>query len=177
MKKLVEQVKQWGVNKGLHKVGHLAQAKYTLKETAELLDAYADGNIEEINDAIGDILVTLIVGASNDDDIFDYAMKKSVEYSLPKDSHIYGNAFAKLDGLNTLRHLVGEVLFLIHNCKEDAVKDYHYDRCLDALYCVAIGINNEFHKTPSLQDCLQLAYNEIKDRTGKINEDGNFIKD
>ncbi len=177
MKTLVEQVKQWGIDKGLHKVGHLAQAEYTLKETAELLDAYADRNIEEINDAIGDILVTLIVGASNDEVIYDKFTNELYNFMEFKEHHIKNSAFKKLTGLNTIRELVGDVLLLNHKCKQEDQESYYYIECVDALYCVAIGMNNEFNKTPSLQDCLQLAYNEIKDRIGKTNEDGHFIKD
>jgi NTP pyrophosphatase (non-canonical NTP hydrolase) len=42
----------------------LAQAIKTTEEVAELLKALSKGDIEEAKDAYGDILVTLIIGAS-----------------------------------------------------------------------------------------------------------------
>lgn len=160
MKQLIENVVQWGKDRRLDKVGHLAQAKYTLKETAELLDAYADGDQDKMNDAIGDILVTLIVGASNDDEI--------------------------------LQELTG--LILAYKYKPLPLQDldffYHYEKLIfrSGMLYKYQNYNNyqDFYITLfwlcrsvsdlSLKDCLQLAYDEIKNRTGKL-VDGQFIKD
>lgn len=165
MKELIENVVQWGVVRGLDKVGHLAQAKYTLKETAELLDAYADQDIEKINDAIGDILVTLIVGASNDKNAI-FMFKNEILNSNPQFSC---NTLTS----RSINNLVMQVTSLMFN---KTFLAHEYWLCSHSLNRMLHVVNREFNQALSLKDCLQLAYDEIKDRTGKL-VDGQFIKD
>ena len=55
-------VKQWAEEKGiLEKATPLKQALKTQEEVLELLNAIVDNDKMEIEDAIGDILVTLII--------------------------------------------------------------------------------------------------------------------
>ena len=55
---------EWAENKGiLEKATTAAQANKTMEECQELIDAIQDDNREEIADAIGDILVTIIIQA------------------------------------------------------------------------------------------------------------------
>lgn len=174
MKELVEKVVQWGVDRGLDKVGHLAQAKYTLKETAELLDAYADQDIGKINDAIGDILVTLIVGASNDNEILD-----SMFYYIEENE---GSLFEYVDFVSRqplvfyLSDTVEMVLQLNIKCASNTVSDNMYNNLICRLSEIVDSVNYDFNTKTSLKECLQLAYDEIKDRTGKM-VNGQFIKD
>lgn len=60
-----ENVLQWGKEKGiLDKATPMAQAIKTLSEVEELLRAINCDDREEIKDAYGDILVTIILGAA-----------------------------------------------------------------------------------------------------------------
>ena len=62
MKQTIQLVEQWAEEKGiLSKATPLTQAMKTLEEVNELLGAIMDDNREEIKDAIGDIMVTLII--------------------------------------------------------------------------------------------------------------------
>jgi NTP pyrophosphatase (non-canonical NTP hydrolase) len=55
---------EWAENKGiLEKATTSAQANKTMEECQELIDAIQDDNREEIADALGDILVTIIIQA------------------------------------------------------------------------------------------------------------------
>jgi NTP pyrophosphatase (non-canonical NTP hydrolase) len=55
---------EWAANKGiLEKATTAAQANKTMEECQELIDAIQDNNREEISDALGDILVTIIIQA------------------------------------------------------------------------------------------------------------------
>ena len=55
---------EWAENKGiLQKATTAAQASKTMEECQELIDAIQDDNREEIADALGDILVTIIIQA------------------------------------------------------------------------------------------------------------------
>ena len=57
-------VVEWAANKGiLEKATTAAQANKTMEECQELIDAIQDDNREEIADALGDILVTIIIQA------------------------------------------------------------------------------------------------------------------
>ena len=55
---------EWAQNKGiLEKATTAAQANKTMEECQELIDAIQDDNRDEIADALGDILVTIIIQA------------------------------------------------------------------------------------------------------------------
>ena len=55
-------VVQWGEARGIvQNATAISQAIKTLKETTELLDALNKKNLDEAKDAIGDIVVTLIM--------------------------------------------------------------------------------------------------------------------
>lgn len=55
---------QWAKDKGiLDKATPIKQALKTAEEVLELQNAILDNNREEIIDALGDILVTIIIGA------------------------------------------------------------------------------------------------------------------
>lgn len=57
-------VEEWAREKGiLAKATPLKQALKTLEETTELCNAVVDKDMHEIKDAIGDIVVTLIIQA------------------------------------------------------------------------------------------------------------------
>lgn len=62
MKTIVSKIKEWGKDRGITINGNpMTQAIKTLEETQELLLAINTQNPEEIEDAIGDIVVTLIM--------------------------------------------------------------------------------------------------------------------
>lgn len=64
MKQLIKQVEEWADAKGI--LAHattLRQAEKTLEETNELICAILNEDRAEIKDAIGDIMVTIIIQA------------------------------------------------------------------------------------------------------------------
>jgi NTP pyrophosphatase (non-canonical NTP hydrolase) len=62
MKQTIQLVEQWAEEKGiLSKATTIKQAMKTQEEVNELCNAILDDNQEEIKDAIGDIMVTLII--------------------------------------------------------------------------------------------------------------------
>ena len=55
-------VLQWGMDRGIvQNAKPLGQAIKTLEEVTELLDAINKGDMPEIKDAVGDIIVTLLM--------------------------------------------------------------------------------------------------------------------
>jgi NTP pyrophosphatase (non-canonical NTP hydrolase) len=98
METLIENIKQWGIDRGIvTNSTPQAQAVKTLEEVAELFDAILKEDEYEIKDAIGDIIVTLVMVAGT----------------------------AEID----------------------------------------------------IKDCIEQAYNEIKDRKGYLRSDGIFVKE
>lgn len=63
-----QEVIEWAASKGiLDKATPLTQALKTLEEVTELLQAMNNNDPEEVKDAYGDILVTIIIGAHMSD--------------------------------------------------------------------------------------------------------------
>jgi len=64
MKDLILKVEKWALDKGILDVATpMAQAIKTLEESTELVQAISLDDREEVIDAIGDILVTIIIQA------------------------------------------------------------------------------------------------------------------
>jgi NTP pyrophosphatase (non-canonical NTP hydrolase) len=62
MKELIKNVEQWAADKGiLEHATTLRQAEKTLEECQELICAILNEDRDEIADAIGDVVVTLII--------------------------------------------------------------------------------------------------------------------
>lgn len=75
---------EWGHDKGItrHSTG-LAQAEKTQEELNELVDALKAGDKEARDDAYGDILITLIMGAACEDTDLIVCLEKA--YNQIKD--------------------------------------------------------------------------------------------
>lgn len=59
--KLVKQVEQWSIDKGLDKADSSKQFLKVSEETGEVAAALARGDKEALIDGIGDVVVTLII--------------------------------------------------------------------------------------------------------------------
>ena len=97
MDQLIKQVEQWSIDKGLDKGNSFTQYAKSSEEMGEVAGALCRNDIDELRDGIGDVIVTLVILAQQ---------------------------------------------------------------------------NNM-----TLYECLEQAYEEIKDRTGVMSKDGSFIKE
>lgn len=97
MNQLIKQVEQWSIDKGLNKGNSFTQYAKSSEEMGEVAAALCRNEIDELRDGIGDVIVTLVILAQQ---------------------------------------------------------------------------NNM-----TLYECLEQAYEEIKDRTGVMSKDGSFIKE
>lgn len=71
---------------------------------------------------------------------------------------------------NKTREEVGELRAAIYENDLDAIKDAYGDILVTLIMgCATADID--------LTECLELAYNEIKDRKGYLNKDGIFVKE
>lgn len=96
MNELIKSVEQWSKDKGLDKGNSFVQFTKTIEESGEVAAALCRNDIDELRDGIGDVIVTLVILAQQND--------------------------------------------------------------------------------MTLHECLEQAYNEIKDRKGVMSKDGSFIK-
>lgn len=97
LNQLIKQVEQWSIDKGLNKGNSFTQYAKSSEEMGEVAAALCRNEIDELRDGIGDVIVTLVILAQQ---------------------------------------------------------------------------NNM-----TLYECLEQAYEEIKDRTGVMSKDGSFIKE
>lgn len=61
MTNLIRQVEQWSNDKGLHKGNSFTQYAKSSEEMGEVAAALCRNNIDELKDGIGDVVVTLII--------------------------------------------------------------------------------------------------------------------
>jgi hypothetical protein len=162
-------ITQWGVDRRIvQNATAFAQTRKTHEEFCELVAAmelresyrlrgFECSGLAEIKDAIGDIYVTLVmVCACNDTPI-----------RMELD-------FAQIGGMGK-----GPLKFvesLIPDLIRDAVEDNTTVRitarrivCGLMALCDSMGLD--------FVECVELAYNEIKDRRGTLREDGVFVKE
>ena len=176
MKNLIEKVKQWGLDRDIVYTGKdgqdklemmEAQARYTLKEVNEISDAYANDSLEEFIDGIGDTLVTMLVGSASDERIS--SCFEVMVCNLNDNPHA---CLEKKDFKDLYVNLWSSAYSLIHVKPHES----EYQLVLHDLDRVLNYVNSQYGPKHTLKDCLTHAYNEIKDRKGKV-VNGQFIKE
>ena len=72
MNELIKQVEQWSMNKGLDKADSSKQFLKVTEEVGEVAAALARNDKDALRDGIGDVVVTLIILAQqNDMDLYE----------------------------------------------------------------------------------------------------------
>lgn len=61
MQKLITNIEQWSINKGLDKAESSKQFLKVTEEVGEVASALARNNLDALKDGIGDVVVTLII--------------------------------------------------------------------------------------------------------------------
>lgn len=153
MENLIELITQWGCDRKIIINGTLsAQWKKIISELGELADNLAKG--KDISDDIGDIFVVacMMAGINNVD------MHKAARVATPYASNVD-------DALSGLMLTIGRTRFK-GLCDEETLTTLVSD--LMGM-CAIHNIN--------FKDCVELAYNTIKDRKGTLTADGVFIKE
>jgi hypothetical protein len=169
IQELVPLIQEWAKEREIYKkITRFNQLLKTHEEVGELIKACYDNDKPAIQDAIGDVMVTLI----------NYCYKERIDVlEQIKDVLSFernrGNSKVVLalniqDSLNRLMHanfrligIGGETPFLCF---------YEITSIIGYLDDIA------FLENTTLEECLNIAYNEIKNRTGRI-INRKFIKD
>jgi len=164
MQQLIQQVQEWANERGLNKAEQVRnQFLKVMSEYGETCDAILHrekNGDKDLIDGLGDIIVTLIVICHIKGVEFK-ASNTDVKFDSHFDPDIYfGNILYELYALNKAAFYNQEHTTFMHRCSEVCTELYSYI--------------NHFGFTP--EQCLQAAYNEIKDRKG-VTVNGTFIKD
>ena len=155
MDELNTKIVEWAVEREIDKKGTIqGQAIKTIEEMSELIKGICKNDIDLIKDSIGDVYVTLIIGCmlNNGSACENYI-------------HDFGRYRTKE---NMIKMISGEIVNL-SVCYEP-----YSNSCVTKLVRLLESIAIEY-KT-SLSECVQLAYDEISSRKGKM-IDGVFVKE
>lgn len=154
MNELIQKVEQWAIDRNLHTADSKGQALKVVEEFTEMLIADREDNVEGIIDGVGDTYVTLIILCKQLDIDFSKFFKMVENewgaYNVPEEA---------------LNYLVSGL-----------AKKNKDDFTLGMIYILATLIYVEWERQLTPEQCLSVAYNEIKDRKGRM-IDGVFVKE
>lgn len=156
LQKLITNVQQWSIDRGLDKADSKKQMLKLYEEFGELASGLAKGNKEVVKDSIGDVVVVLII----------LAQQKGVE-SISDFCVIYDHLLTS-DLMPRASEYVGLISLRIRKTN-DEIEEYIV-RLISCLRTIAKYENLKF------EDCLSQSWNEIKDRKGKL-IDGVWVKE
>lgn len=154
---LEEKVQQWFVDRNLHEANPVKQFLKLMEESGELFEGIAKDKSELIYDALGDIQVVLI----------------GLEQQIKNGAQISANQ-QELEFLLMVSSLgnIAQKLYshVCHN--ETQMPLIQSDLMFIGSVITSVSL---FNKTDA-DSCLQIAYDVIKDRKGKM-VDGVFVKE
>ena len=154
MEELIEKVEAWSKERNLNTADPNKQRLKLWEEFGELNAAIARDNREDAIDAIGDMLVVMII------------YKQQLGYGS-------NDVFKpKLDNIDFLYRLEDSALLDYAGYGIVQTRSYiqSIEQVVDNLTMLAYRLST------NLEECLQSAYNEIKDRRGKM-VNGVFVKE
>ena len=155
MEELNKKIYQWGVDRKIIGNGKLdTQLLKLVEEMGELASSMAKNKPEEIKDAIGDMYVVLVMicGINGEDVPSKLGSKESLNINIA----------SLIDEVASLGILIkGKYHYLYTEIKE----------IMENLVVLTLDYNFTY------QECVEHAYNQIKDRKGYLNENGVFIKE
>ena len=166
IQELVPLIQEWAKERGIFDESTaFNQLIKTHEEVGELIKACYDNDKPAIQDAVGDVIITLInycYMIDGDAASFFGKYKKTVW-----DEHAKG-IYTSITLNETLSGLMRSAC--VYKTKISHTTSLCISLIFDCLYTLADLYNT------TLEECLNIAYNEIKNRTGKM-INGKFVKD
>lgn len=156
-KTLEEKVEQWFIDRNLHEANPVKQFEKLMEETGELFEGIAKDKPALIKDALGDMQVVLI----------------GLEQQVKNGAEI--EASPQEMELLLLASSLGELAQKLHK------HIFHNETQLPFIRPELLSLHSSIHagaihNLTTADDCLAIAYDEIKDRKGKM-IDGVFVKE
>ena len=171
IQELVPLIHQWAKERGIFdKSTPFDQLLKTHEEVGELIKACYDDDLPAIQDAIGDVMVTLIN--------YCYFVFKNKDYAIEIINARY--MFDSFEGSTTINHLAYITKMLIILFNEEFLLQENSNHTRNVFFRLS-HISQLIEKiaqdnNTTIEECLNIAYNEIKARKGII-INGKFIKD
>lgn len=153
---LTEKIERWAEDRNLHTANPVKQYDKLIEEFGELMKGINKQDMDMIKDSIGDMYVVLVIMSKQTGNSVVNLLENGGVYTLrPKHStfmyvHVMDNLAG---GVNKGSYILSE----IYELKKQLARtcgEYYLD----------------------FTDCVALAYDEIKDRKGKM-IDGKFVKE
>lgn len=168
MQKLNKNIIEWAKERGIDKSGTVeAQAIKTIEEMSELIKGICKDDIDLIKDSIGDVYVTLVIGCmltyKNDETVLNI-----LELEKEKDFDYY----TFYDDKKT-RLLMGLTMLNTFGNQYCGNTSYWLETLMT---CRRVLKHTAKDHNTTLEECVELAYNEIKNRKGKMIA-GQFVKE
>lgn len=166
IQELVPLIQEWAKERGIFKKSTpFDQLLKTHEEVGELIKACYDNDKPAIQDAIGDTMICLINYCEFiNEDVLLY-IETATEILPCKKRNI---TFLAVDVNSHLSLILSKFSY-----KKNGIKIPDLEDMLDLFNSLH---NIALLESTTLEECLNIAYNEIKNRTGKI-INGKFIKD
>lgn len=154
-----QNVQRWATERGIYEHSTaLAQALKAVSEVGELCDAVIKGDRGALIDAIGDVAVRLV----NVLKLVGYGPLGFERSSISRGAvQVSAGVVAQSVGGMCINWYINEVSYVAPNCLE----------ALADLECFARDAGLDF------DDCCEAAWNEIKDRKGRMVAGGAFVKE
>lgn len=163
MKELIAKIEQWGRDRELDKKGTVkGQQVKTCEEISELIIGISKDNIEVIEDSIGDVIVTLIIGNMLDKQ-YDF---NKLFHEAQNDYMRLEKYFINLDKIQMIESLSSHMLVITR-------QEYSHELHIKNIIYSLMRLSNIYKL--EIKDCLIAAYEEIAGRKGEI-INGTFIK-
>ena len=155
--KFEEQVEQWFVDRNLHEANPVKQFEKLMEEAGELYTGIAKGKSELTKDALGDMQVVLIG--------IEQQIKNGAQIEAsPQDMELLLLA----SSLGSMAQKIHK--HIMHDETQTPLVRPELVSLYSSIHAIAI------HNLTTANDCLALAYEEIKDRKGKL-IDGIWVKE
>ena len=155
MNELIQKIEQWATDRNIIKGSKpIDQAMKLFREFGELADNVGKGR--DCRDDIGDVFVVLTI--------------MSAQLGETISEIIVGDIVWKYGAKSSTSELCGQLYEFVNYAKGDGWDYNSLSFALEFLKWLANDIGS------SLEECVQIAYNDIKDRKG-IMSNGVFIKE
>lgn len=172
VEELINLVDKWAEEKEIHQKGNsFSQIMKTYEEVGELVTAIKNNNKEEKEDAIGDILVTLIN--------YDWFKKNEKHKFLENYRDSLNNYKLIFDNTSEQQCILHSLIALKHTISYELIpeinpNEYQYSLNITELLMPLFKICEI--NSLNIINCLNAAYEVISKRTGYMNDNGQFIK-
>lgn len=100
MNSLIKSVQLWAEEKGLHLANPIAQLAKIMEELGEVAQAYTRKQADELKMELGDLLVTIIIFAQQNDINLEEALGLAYKKIADRDGKIVNGSFVKSEDLN-----------------------------------------------------------------------------